>query len=190
MRAQRCHRLLLSLTVALAAVTSAARAQQPPAAQPARTYPANPADVESIDAIITALYAVISGDAGVKRDWDRFHSLFVPGARLIPTGRRPDGTGGHRVLTPQQYIDGNGTALESGGFHEIEIGRKLDRYGNVVQAFSSYAAKRTQADAQPFMRGVNSIQLWNDGKRWWVVSIFWESETPSNPIPAELLNRP
>lgn len=203
MRAQRCPRPLAALALAglslMAAPTkslaqASAPATQAPAvqapAQPARSFPADPADVQSIDAIITALYDVISGDAGVKRDWDRFHSLFIPGARLIPTGRRPDGSGGHRVLTPQQYIDGNGAALENGGFHELEIGRKVDRYGNVVQVFSSYAAKRTQADAQPFMRGINSIQLWNDGERWWVVSIFWESETPANPIPPEYLVRP
>lgn len=190
MRAQRCHRLLIALAAALAASPLASFAQQAPATKPARAYPANPADVHSIDAIVAALYAVISGDAGVKRDWDRFHSLFVPGARLIPTGRRADGTGTHRVLTPEQYVDGNGAALENGGFHERELGRRVDRYGNVVHLLSAYEAKRTLADPAPFMRGANSIQLWHDGTRWWVVTIFWESETAANPIPAGLLNQP
>jgi hypothetical protein len=148
---------------------------------------ADPKDVESIDAILAALYDVISGDAGVKRDWDRFRSLFVQHARLVPTGRRQDGTGGHRVMTPEGYIQLSGAALEDGGFHEREIGRRMDRYGNIVHVFSAYDSKRTVADAQPFARGINSIQLWNDGRRWWVVSIFWEAETPQNPIPAEML---
>lgn len=151
---------------------------------------AKPADVESVDAIVAALYDVISGDAGVKRDWDRFRSLFVPAARLIPTGRRPDGSGAHRALSPEEYITGNGAALEQNGFHERELGRHVDRYGNIAQVFSAYDSKRTLADSAPFMRGVNSIQLWNDGRRWWVVSIFWENESTANPIPAEYLRKP
>lgn len=151
---------------------------------------ADPKDVESVDAIIAALYDVISGDAGVKRDWDRFRSLFIQHARLIPTARRQDGTRAHRVMTPEGYIQLSGAALENGGFHERELGRRMDRYGNIAQVFSAYDSKRTRADAQPFARGINSIQLWNDGTRWWVVSIFWEAETPQNPIPADLLKAP
>ncbi len=150
---------------------------------------AEPKDVDSIDAIIAALYASISGDAGVKRDWDRLRSLFVPHARLIPTGRRPDGSGAHRVMTPEGYIALNGAALENGGFHEREIGRRTERYGNVAHVFSAYDSKRRVDDAQPFMRGINSIQLWNDGKRWYVVSIFWQSETPDNPIPEDIIGK-
>src|SRR5688572_18845337 len=46
---------------------------QSPAAAPIPA--ANPADVASIDAIVAALYDVISGPAGKKRDWDRMRSL-------------------------------------------------------------------------------------------------------------------
>jgi hypothetical protein len=53
--------------------------------------------------------------------------------------------------------------------------------------FSSYESKRTAQDAKPFSRGINSIQLLNDGKRWYVVTIFWDSERPDNPIPAKYL---
>src|SRR5712692_10126116 len=62
------------------------------------TPPANPLDVATMDSTIGALYDVISGPAG-KRDWDRFRSLFISGARLIPTGPRPTGEVGSRVLT-------------------------------------------------------------------------------------------
>ena len=27
------------------------------------------------------------------------------------------------------------------------------------------------------------------GKRWWMVSIYWEGETAANPIPAEYLKK-
>ncbi len=160
-------------------------AAQDEAAPPA----ADPADVESVDAIIGAVYDVISGPAGEARDWDRMRSLFVPEARLIPTGRRPDGTGGHLVWSIEDYISRAGPQLESGGFFETEIGRTMDRFGNIVQVFSSYESRRTLDDPEPFMRGINSIQLWNDGNRWWVVTIFWESETPDNQIPEKYLNR-
>lgn len=171
-------------TVAQQAPAPAAQPATPPAAQPA----ARPEDVESIDAIMRAIYDVISGPAGQKRDWDRFRSLMAPGARLIPTGRRADGTGGMRVWTAEEYIQTAGPQLETSGFFEREIGRKLERYGNVVHLMSAYDSKRTLSDSAPFARGVNSFQLFFDGKRWWVVTIFWEQETPANPIPASLLN--
>lgn len=202
MIAQRCLGRSLSsslaasllLAVAFAGPASAqAPTQAParPAAPPAPvSNPAYDADVGSIDSILAALYASISGDAGVKRDWDRFRNLFVPGARLIPTGQRPDGSGGHNVVTAEDYATRSGPVLERDGFHEREIGRHVDRYGRIAQVFSAYDSKRTLADAAPFMRGINSIQLWNDGKRWWVVTIYWEHESPGNPIPAQYLHKP
>lgn len=155
-----------------------------------RTAPtARAEDVASIDAIIAALYDVISGPAGQKRDWDRFHSLFVAGARLIPTGRTPQGQVRHRVITPQEYATTSGAVLEERGFFEREIGRTMERFGNVAHVFSAYDSRNAQSDPQPFARGINSIQLLHDGSRWWVVSIFWDSERADNPIPPQYLNR-
>ncbi len=148
---------------------------------------ASPADVGSVSAILEAVYDVISGPAGEARDWDRMRSLFVPGARLIPTGRTQAGDARHRVLTLEEYIESSGPFLERNGFFEREIGRVSERYGNIVHAFSAYDSRRTAEDAEPFARGINSFQLWHDGSRWWVVSIFWEAETPENPIPEKYL---
>lgn len=174
------------------ALLAAPLAAQPPAAPPAAAQApaARPADVASIDAIIAALYDVISGPAGQKRDWDRMRSLFAPGGRLIPTGRTPDGAGRLRSWTVDEYIANAGTSLERDGFFEREIGRRQERFGNVVHAFSAYDSKRTPSDAQPFARGINSIQLWNDGSRWWVVTVYWEAERPDNPIPSQYLTPP
>jgi hypothetical protein len=145
-------------------------------------------DVESIDAIIAALYDVISGPAGQARDWPRFHSLFVPGARLIPTFVRENQVR-HRVMTPAEYAASSGPVLEERGFFEREIGRTTERFGNIAHVFSAYDSKRTPDDAEPFARGINSIQLFHDGTRWWVVSIFWDSERAGNPIPPTYLGR-
>jgi hypothetical protein len=179
--------LALCAAPALAQSTTASPAPGTPVTKDAVSPAARPEDVASVDAIIAALYDVISGPAGQRRDWNRFRSLFRPGARLMPTGRRPDGTFGQRVLTPDEYATQAGPRLEQDGFFEREIARKTERFGNIVHAFSTYDSRRTASDPQPFARGINSIQLWNDGTRWWVLTIFWEAERPDNPIPAQYL---
>jgi len=156
-------------------------------AQAAAPIPADPADVGSVDAILAALYDVISGPAGQKRNWDRMRSLFTEGARLIPTGQRADGTRVMRMLTVEEYIAGSGPILERDGFFEREIGRTTEQFGQIVHAFSAYDSKRLPTDPAPFARGINSIQLRHDGTRWWVVTIFWDSERADNPIPARYL---
>lgn len=163
-----------------------ASAQDAPAPTPA----ARPQDVGSIDGIMAAVYDVISGSAGQKRDWDRMRSLFIPGARLIPTGKRQDGSTSHRVLTLEEYINGSGPVLERDGFFEREIGRVTERFGNVVHLMSAYESRRKAEDPAPFVRGVNSFQLLYDGSRWWVVTIFWQSENADTPIPERLLKKP
>ena len=154
---------------------------------PTTTPPANPADVGSMDAIIAAVYDVISGPAGKKRDWDRMRSLFVPGARLIPTGSRQAGGYGSRVLTVDEYIERANGAFEKQGFYEREAARKMEMFGQIAHVFSTYESRHAPDDAKPFQRGINSIQLMNDGQRWWIVTIFWQGEDEKNPLPEKYL---
>jgi hypothetical protein len=152
------------------------------------TKEANPADVSSLDAIMKAVYDVISGDAGKARDWDRFRSLFHPDARLIPTGKNPQtGAVGARVLSPEDYIKRSEPVLVKNGFFEREVARRVEQYGSVTHVWSTYESFHSMVDKQPFMRGINSFQLLNDGKRWWVITIYWQGETPENPIPKDYL---
>jgi len=154
----------------------------------ADSIPADVKDVSSPEAIIAAVYDVISGPAGQKRNWDRMRTLFVPDARMIPTGKRPTGESTRRVLTVEEYITSSGPFLEKDGFFETEIGKKTEQFGNIVHVFSTYESKRTLADEKPFMRGINSFQLWYDGKRWWVITIFWQSESKDTPIPDKYIS--
>jgi hypothetical protein len=140
-----------------------------------------------MDAIIAAVYDVISGPAKTPRNWDRFRSLFISGARLIPTGRRPTGEVGSRVLTPEEYIQRSSPILEQNGFFEREVSRRVEKFGNIAHIFSTYESRRSKEDEKPFARGINSFQLMNDGKRWWIVTIFWQAEDEKNPLPAEYL---
>lgn len=188
--------LVLTIILAMLGITATARAQNPtprPSSTPAPTAPttqaaptANLADVATMDSIIAALYDVISGPPG-KRDWDRFRSFFVPGARLIPTGVRQTGEVGSRVLTPDDYIQRSAPFLEKEGFFEREISRRTERFANIAHTFSTYESRHAKDDAKPFARGINSIQLMNDGKRWWIVTVFWQGEDPQNPLPADYL---
>jgi hypothetical protein len=146
----------------------------------------NPADVHSVDAILAALYDVISGPAGQPRDWTRMRSLFIPDARLIPTRHSKTGNGADVLpLTVDQYIERAGPALEK-GFFERGIHATTESFGDIVHVFSTYESRRTK-DAQPFARGINSIQLLKDGDRYWVVTILWDEESPTSPIPAKYL---
>ncbi|MGA8224035.1 MAG: hypothetical protein WB780_20470 [Candidatus Acidiferrales bacterium] len=169
--------------------SQAGQAPQAPSASQEAPAPtaAKPADVASPDAILAACYEVISGPAGQMRDWDRFRSLFWPGARLIPTGPKKEGGGvGARIYTPDEYVARATPIFEKQGFYEKQAAQRMERYGNIAQIFSTYESRHDPKEA-PFARGINSFQLFFDGTRWWVVTIFWQAETAENPIPAEFL---
>lgn len=178
----------IGFLLCLSALGSTLRAQAAP--QPTPPPAAKPADVSSADAIIAALYDVISGPAGQKRDWDRFRSLFAPGARLIPSGTRQNGAHFMRVLTPDEYATNSAPVLEQNGFFEREISQTSESFGGIMHRFSTYESRHTATDTVPFTRGINSIQLVNDGQRWWVVTIFWEGERPGLTIPDRYLKKP
>ncbi|MFZ1702611.1 MAG: nuclear transport factor 2 family protein [Pyrinomonadaceae bacterium] len=173
----------ISLIISLTAVLCASVA-----AQSAAPKPADPKDVGSLDSIMKAVYDVISGDAGKERDWDRFRSLFHADARLIPVGKNAQtGVFGVTTYSPDDYAKRAAPGFAANGFHERELARHVDIYGNIAQVFSTYHAFRKSDDKTPFLRGINSFQLLNDGKRWWVLTIYWQAETPDNAIPAKYL---
>jgi hypothetical protein len=91
------------------------------------------------------------------------------------------------VRTPEEYIQASAPSLEQNGFFEKEVSRRVEKFGNIAHVFSTYEARRNADDQKPFMRGINSIQLMNDGLRWWIVTVFWQAEDEKNPLPAEYL---
>src|ERR1700760_3452946 len=138
-------RLLLASALLCGACLAQASSQQatpkPPAsaAQDQTTPAAKPDDVRSMDSILAALYDVISGNAGQKRDWDRMRSLFVPGARLIPTSK-PSGAEvfSTHVLSVDDYITRAQPFFEKEGFFESEVARHVEQYAHISQVFSTY----------------------------------------------------
>jgi hypothetical protein len=149
---------------------------------------ANPDDVQSIDAIVTAAYDEISGPAGKKRNWDRERSLFIPGAHLVPTGRPGQNDDvAPQLLDMEGFIARVEPFFEKDGFYEKEIARRTERFGQIAHVWSTYESRHDPNDPAPFMRGINSIQLFYDGKRWWIVSIYWQQENVRAPIPEKYL---
>ncbi len=145
--------------------------------------------VTTVDNTIETLYAVISGDKGVERDWELFKYLFYKNAKLIPTGNNDEGKTSARFLSPEDYVQTSGKWLMENGFYETEIHRSTQTFGNIAQVFSTYESFHSKKDQEPFMRGINSIQLLNDGTRWWIINIFWQQESESNPISKEYLSK-
>jgi len=191
----------LTIAAALSLCSVAAGAQSPPASPaPPQTQPTppqdfsaqvpapKPDDVKSIDSILAAVYNVISGPAG-ERDWNRFRSLFLPGATLTSAGKDREGNIHVRPRTVEGYVTGAGGYFAQHGFFESPIVSRVQTFGNVAQVFCSYES-RGAAGAAPFARGINSFQLAHDGKRWWIVSILWDEERPDNPLPKEFAARP
>lgn len=140
--------------------------------------------VQSLDSTLETLYGVISGEKGEERDWELFRFLFKPNAKLIPSGKNKEGIYGLRYMTPNDYIESSGAWLIENGFFENEIHRTVQTFGNITQVFSTYESFHSKKETEPFMRGINSIQLLNDGNRWWIVNIYWMQETEENPIPS------
>lgn len=142
-------------------------------------------DVKSIDSIIAALYDVISGDPGAARDWARFQYLFKPEARLIPTSKATTGEFGYRVITPDEYVKLFSSRIST-GFFERELSRKTDEYGTIAQVFSTYETKEKK-DGPVTNRGINSIQLFKDKDRYYIMNIFWCAESLGFVLPESYL---
>ena len=142
-------------------------------------------DVATLDGIIKAYYEVVSGPAGEPRQTVRDHSLHHPDARAVITGLGQDGKPFIRNMTLSEYHEG----AASGGnpaFYEEEIHRVTQRFGNVAHVWSTYAW-RTSEDGPVQGRGINSIQLYHDGQRWWITAWIFDSERDGLPIPAAFL---
>lgn len=184
-----CRPLLITCLLAFAGLLSSTVAAKgaPQAAPVAATIPpepsANPADVASMDAILSALYDVISGPRQQPRDWNRMRSLFAPGARVIPTHTDPNGVVKADAMSVADFISMAAPVLEKEGFYERESRRTVQRYGAIAHVFSTYESRHAISDATPFQRGINSIQLLFDGHRWWVMTIYWQVESPALPLP-------
>ena len=134
--------------------------------------PISGSDLSTVEAIIHASYDVISGPAGQPRDWDRFRSLYAPGARLMPVISHPEPR--VRILTPDDYISRVEPIFAKENFWERETSREVETTGRIAHVLSHYESLR-DLNGPPFEHGTNSIQLFYDDARWWIVSVMWNT---------------
>ena len=147
---------------------------------------ADPKDVSTMDGIIKAFYATISGPKGTPRQWSRDKTLYMPDVRFVSMSEQ-NGKIRAGVMNHQQYVNGTNENFVSNGFTEREISRITRRFGNIAHVFSTYEYSNDAGTDKG--RGVNSIELYWDGIRWWISSASWDDERPNNPIPKEFLPR-
>lgn len=181
------HETKAPLPRPVAAIPAAAAPAAPLAAHSVPQRTARAADVATPDSIVAALYATISGAAGQPRDWERLHSLFAPEGRLAAIGPRPGGMFGLRSMSVDDYIGRVTKPFAESGFYETELARTSERFGQVMHVFSTYESRHAPGEAKPFQRGVNSIQLYHDGSRWYILSVLWRAEDEQLALPERYL---
>ena len=173
-------RIVVTSIVGLSFAVTGVHAQAPAAA---------PADVATPEAIVLAAYASIARAPGAPYQWDRFRSLFLPNAQLIPNTEQTGGT--FTPLTVQGFIDWINRVAPAGadgdqGFAEEEIAHRGERFGDIAHVFSTYQKHFWGAD-EILGRGINSFQLVLRDGRWWITGIIWDEETGAGPIPPRYL---
>jgi hypothetical protein len=149
-------------------------------------------DGSSADTIVTALYESVTNGPDAAPDWERMRGIFLPVGMIVPP-RRPQ-EDPFTVLDVDGFQDRVRKAIatmkekgEPTAFYEREVARHADCFGNVCHVFSTYESRHDPSDEKPFARGINSIQLVRDGKRWWIASVMWDTERPDNLIPPAYL---
>jgi len=184
---------LAGLALAVAVPLIAQRGPRTPTPRPTAT-PVPPQivgpDGRSVDAIVTALYQSVSCGPEVEPNWERMSALFLAGAKIVPP--RAKGDAAISVLDGKAFQERVRKLLESWkqkgestALYENEVARQEQCFGKVCQIFSTFETRHAPGDPQPIYRGIHSIQLVNDGSRWWIVSLAWDGERPDNPIPPQ-----
>jgi hypothetical protein len=150
-----------------------------------KTIAPRPDDVATIDGMVKAYYEVVSGPAGQPRDWARDRTLYIKDLRFVSVDVDKSGQLAPRITSHQEYVDAS-DRMSKDGFFEKEIHRVTERFGPIAHVWSTYESRRTE-NGPIIMRGINSIELFWDGKRWWIANAIWTDETKDDPIPKEYL---
>lgn len=184
-------KIIAALLFIISLIVAAQNPQPSPQSTPSPSPAASPAvaarsgDVDSIEHIIAAVYDVISGPAG-QRDWDRFRSLYYSGARMISTRHSDKAPLAAHVFTPDEYAQRGQIFFSKEGFFENSVSNRVEQWDSIAHVWSTYESRHAKGE-KPFARGINSFQLFNDGSRWWILTVYWEAEDPAHPLPEKYL---
>ena len=138
-------------------------------------------DVKSIDAIVQAYYAVVSGSS--KDPWQFERDSYIHSKNAVITRLDEHGVAESHALEAE-YIP---VALyPKDDFYEKELKRKVNHFGNIAQVWSAFEI-RTNPDVESNVRGLNSIQLHFEKGRWWIDSWTCEMESKTNSLVSDFL---
>lgn len=143
-------------------------------------------EVGTLDGIIKAYYDVVTVKKGEKISYQRDSCLHVPNALV---GSAQKGRGGKvslKLITLKQFHQASDAFLEKDGFWEKEISRRVENFGAIYHVWSTYETKNVE-DGPVIERGINSIQLYFDGTRFWILSWIFDNESKEQPIPKKYL---
>jgi len=143
-------------------------------------------EVGTLDGIIKAYYDVVTVKKGEKISYVRDSLLHVPNASVGIAQKDKNGKTELKLITLKDFHKNSDAMLEKDGFYEKEISRKVENYGSVYHVWSTYEAKNV-ADGPVLERGINSIQLFFDGTRFWILSWVFDNEGNGNEIPKKYL---
>jgi hypothetical protein len=144
-------------------------------------------NVSSIDNIVTSVYKVVSGEKGEDRNWELHRTIFHPEAQIVTNYINDQGD--YKILfnDVEQYVDNYKEYFKENNLHEVDVNRKIEIFGNLAHVLSTFESYRKPDDSTPYKQGMASIQLYNDGKRWWIISMYYKNETEKDRIPEKYL---
>jgi hypothetical protein len=113
----------------------------------------------------------------------RDQSLHHPDAHVMIAGEDQDGKARLTSITLDEYHQ---NYASTAAFYEREIHRETQTFGHITHVWSTYEYT-FDPDGPVQGRGINSIQLYQDGERWWILGWIYDSERKNNPLPAKFL---
>jgi len=143
-------------------------------------------NVSTLNGIMKAYYDVVTVKKGGKVYYERDSLIHWPNVSVGSSGISKSGKPYFKYMSLKEYHRLSDASLEKDGFDEHEISRKVEKFGNIYHVWSTYES-RNYAGGPIIERGINSIELYNDGTRFWILGWFYDGERKSNPIPAEYL---
>lgn len=145
-------------------------------------------EVGTLDGIMKAYYDVVTVKKGEKVSYERDSLLHLADAQVGWNRQGKDGKPHLTMVSLKEYHKMSDEYLEKNGFDEKEISRKVEKFGSVYHVWSTYETRNTP-NGTIIGRGINSIELFFDGNRFWIITWVFDDERNDNPIPSEYLTK-
>ncbi len=138
-------------------------------------------DVKSVDNIINAYYAVVSGSS--QDPWQFERDSYIHSNSAVITRLDENGKAESHSLEAEYIPMGLSPKQD---FYEEELKRVVSQFGNIAQVWSAFEI-RTDPNMATNIRGLNSIQLHYENDRWFIDSWTCEMESDTNSLVTDFL---